>query len=195
MSKQDKLFKDAIITAAASASTEIAEELLSYFVAIGNRECFAALLYVCFDLLRSDVVMELSWQHGLNDFYVPYQIQNQRTLVEKVCDFLLCIPGTLGSCTLAYIVGYAREGCQRALKAGHSKRPAGGRCTYHQPWWIREHITADAGRVSLANLSLYSLCLNGGLDLTGWAAHRQSTETEQGCRYVHFLSHLPQLRL
>lgn len=84
MSKQDKLYKDAMITSAVSASTEIAEELLSYFVDIGNKECFAALLYICFDLLRSDVVEELSWQHGLNDFYMPYKIQVQRSLVDKV---------------------------------------------------------------------------------------------------------------
>ena len=73
-----------MVTAAVSASTEIAEELLSYFVDIGNKECFAALLYICFDLLRSDVVEELSWQHGLNDFYMPYKIQVQRSLVDKV---------------------------------------------------------------------------------------------------------------
>jgi len=73
-----------MITAATSGTTEVAEELLSYFVDIGNKECFAALLFICFDLLRSDVVEELSWQHGLNDFYMPYKIQVQRSLVEKV---------------------------------------------------------------------------------------------------------------
>lgn len=76
-----------MITAAVSASIEVAEELLSYFVDIGNKECFAALLFFCFDLLRSDVVEELSWQHGLNDFYMPYKIQVQRSLVEKVSVF------------------------------------------------------------------------------------------------------------
>lgn len=77
-----------MVTASVSASTEVAEELLSYFVDIGNKECFAALLYICFDLLRSDVVEELSWQHGLNDFYMPYKIQVQRSLVEKVSLFV-----------------------------------------------------------------------------------------------------------
>jgi len=84
LSKQDKLYKDAIVTAAVSNSTEVAEELLSYFVDIGNKECFAATLYMCFDLLRSDVVEEVSWQHGLNDFFMPYKIQVQRSLVEKL---------------------------------------------------------------------------------------------------------------
>ena len=74
-----------MITAAASASTKVAEELLSYFVDIGNKECFAATLYICFDLLRPDTVEELSWQHGLNDFYMPYKIQQTRSLAEKVC--------------------------------------------------------------------------------------------------------------
>ena len=73
-----------MVTAAYSSSKEVAEELISYFVDIGNRECFAAMLYVCFDLLSSDFVEELSWQHGLNDFYMPYRIQVQRALVAKV---------------------------------------------------------------------------------------------------------------
>ncbi|KIJ55342.1 hypothetical protein M422DRAFT_219983 [Sphaerobolus stellatus SS14] len=84
LSKQDKLLKDAIVTAATSASTEVAEELLTYFVEIGNKECFAAILYACFDLLRPDVVEELSWQHALNDFHMPYKLQSQRNLVNKI---------------------------------------------------------------------------------------------------------------
>jgi hypothetical protein len=59
LSKQDKLYKDAMETAAVSNETAVAEELLSYFVDIGNKDCFAAMLYVCFDLLRPDVVAEL----------------------------------------------------------------------------------------------------------------------------------------
>lgn len=77
-----------MVTAAVSGSTEVAEDLLSYFVDIGNKECFSALLYICFDLLRSDIVEEMSWQHGLNDFFMPYKIQRQRTLVDRVCCLL-----------------------------------------------------------------------------------------------------------
>ncbi|KAJ7636025.1 hypothetical protein DFH06DRAFT_1219759 [Mycena polygramma] len=84
LSKEDRLYKDAMITASVSGETKVAEELMSYFVDIGNKECFSALLYICFDLLRSDVVEELSWQHGLNDFYMPYKIQVQRSLVTKL---------------------------------------------------------------------------------------------------------------
>ena len=71
-------------TAAFSGSTEVAEELLSYFVDIGNKECFAAMLYMSFDLLSPDLVEELSWQHGLNDFFRPYKIQVQRTLTARI---------------------------------------------------------------------------------------------------------------
>ena len=78
------MYKDAILTAATSATTEVSEELLTYFVDIGNKECFAAVLYICFDLLREDIVEELSWQHGLNDFYMPYKIQKKRSLIERV---------------------------------------------------------------------------------------------------------------
>ena len=52
------------ITAAVSGSTDVAEDILSRF-----KESFAALLYGCFDLLRPDVVEELSSQHGHNDCY------------------------------------------------------------------------------------------------------------------------------
>jgi len=63
------------IIAAVSGPTDVTEDLLSHFVDIGNKECFPALLYVCFDLLRPDVVEELSLQHGHNNFYMPYHIQ------------------------------------------------------------------------------------------------------------------------
>ncbi|KAJ7061039.1 armadillo-type protein [Mycena amicta] len=59
LSKNDRLYKDAMITAAVSGSTEVAEELLSYFVDIGNKECFSALLYICFDLLRSHRTVDI----------------------------------------------------------------------------------------------------------------------------------------
>ncbi|GAO47155.1 clathrin heavy chain [Saitoella complicata NRRL Y-17804] len=78
LSKEDKLFKDAMETARDSGKKEVAEELLSYFVDVGNKECFAAMLYTCYDLLDLDLVMELSWRHGLSDYSMPYQIQKMR---------------------------------------------------------------------------------------------------------------------
>ena len=32
------------------------------------------MLYACNDLIRPDLVLELSWRHGLNDFTMPYMI-------------------------------------------------------------------------------------------------------------------------
>jgi len=84
LSKQDRLFKDAIETAAESRDTEVAEELLQYFIEIGKRECFSALLYSCYDLMRPDVVLELSWRNGLNDFSMPYLIQVMRENLTRV---------------------------------------------------------------------------------------------------------------
>jgi clathrin heavy chain len=32
------------------------------------------MLYACYDLIRPDVVLELSWRNGLHDFTMPYMI-------------------------------------------------------------------------------------------------------------------------
>lgn len=32
------------------------------------------MLYACNELIRPDLVLELSWRHGLNDFTMPYLI-------------------------------------------------------------------------------------------------------------------------
>ncbi|KAF9336702.1 hypothetical protein BG006_007769 [Podila minutissima] len=84
LSKQDRLYKDAMETAAESRDTSVAEELLQYFVESGHKECFAACLYICYDLVRPDVVLELSWRHGLQDFAMPYMVQFTREYVDKV---------------------------------------------------------------------------------------------------------------
>lgn len=47
---------------------------LRQFVDIGSRECYVGMLYACYDLIRLNVVMELSWRHNLNDFSMPFMI-------------------------------------------------------------------------------------------------------------------------
>lgn len=84
LSKKDKLFKDAMETAAESKDAEMAEELLQFFIEIGRKDCFAAGLYICYDMLRPDVVFELSWRHNLQNFAMPYMIQVIREYVSKV---------------------------------------------------------------------------------------------------------------
>lgn len=111
-----------MVTAATSATPEVAEDLLGYFVDIGNKECFAAMLYVCFDLLSQDVVEELSWQHGLNDFYMPYKIQNSRTLVDKVCRYLCVAEATSLICLADTPFG---EGGKRILQERVSEGEGG----------------------------------------------------------------------
>ncbi|WPH03665.1 Hypothetical protein R9X50_00654800 [Acrodontium crateriforme] len=74
LSKQDKLYKDAIETAAMSGKTEVVEELLRYFVDIGSKECYVGMLYACYDLIPLHTVMEISWRHGLTDFTMPFMI-------------------------------------------------------------------------------------------------------------------------
>jgi clathrin heavy chain len=32
------------------------------------------MLYACYDLIRPDLILEISWRHGLHDFMMPYMI-------------------------------------------------------------------------------------------------------------------------
>jgi len=75
LSKQDKLYKDAMDTAAQSQDVKLVDDLISFFVAEGEKECFAACLFTCYDLVRPDAVLELAWRQGLTDFAMPYVIQ------------------------------------------------------------------------------------------------------------------------
>ncbi|GAA5918516.1 hypothetical protein JCM1841_003276 [Sporobolomyces salmonicolor] len=84
LSKEDKLFRDAIETAATSGSSKVAEDLLEYFVEIGSRECYTATLFVCYDLIRPDVAQYLSWKAGLNDFTMPYLLSVERLRTEQM---------------------------------------------------------------------------------------------------------------
>lgn len=143
-----------MVTAATSSSTEVAEELLSYFVDIGNKECFAALLFTCFDLLRSDVVEELSWQHGLNDFYMPYKIQSQRSLVEKVC-ILFEIYDDVAADLNSHSVGRFGEGGEGAGEEGDPKGADRGGRSNHQPRTHGQPSPFDAReRVSATSIRL-----------------------------------------
>ncbi|KAG0336026.1 hypothetical protein BG000_007014 [Podila horticola] len=74
LSKQDRLYRDAMETVAESRDTALAEELLHYFVEKGNKECFGA----CYDAVRPDVVMELAWRNDLQDVAMPYMVQVAR---------------------------------------------------------------------------------------------------------------------
>lgn len=82
--KKDKLFKDAMQYACESRNSDIAEELIAWFLEDNNYSCFAACLFACYDLLRPDVILELSWRHNIMDFSMPYMIQVMREYTTKV---------------------------------------------------------------------------------------------------------------
>lgn len=84
LAKEDKLYKDAMETAAQSEDKEIAEEVLTFFVQEGDKECFTACLYTCYDLIRPDFALETAWMNGLMDFAMPYAIQVIKDFSSKV---------------------------------------------------------------------------------------------------------------
>ena len=70
--------------AAESRSRDTAEDLIQWFLEIGHHECFAACLYMCYDLISPDYVLELAWKHNLMDFAMPYMIQVLKEYIDKV---------------------------------------------------------------------------------------------------------------
>mmetsp|Transcript_21715 Transcript_21715/g.40605 ORF Transcript_21715/g.40605 Transcript_21715/m.40605 type:complete len:1699 (-) Transcript_21715:62-5158(-) len=84
ISKDDKIFKDAIDTAADSDDPAVAEELIKFFVEIQDKESFCATLYTCYHLIRVDQVLEMAWRNKLTDFAMPYLIQYMSDLHDKV---------------------------------------------------------------------------------------------------------------
>ncbi|KOM39603.1 hypothetical protein LR48_Vigan03g298500 [Vigna angularis] len=84
LSKKDNLYKDAMETASQSGDRELAEELLVYFIDQGKKECFASCLFVCYDLIRADIAIELAWMNNMIDFAFPYLLQFIREYTGKV---------------------------------------------------------------------------------------------------------------
>merc|ERR1712217_1024087 len=84
MSKGDKMYKDAMDTAFDSGNADLAESLLRYFIETENKECFAACLYTCYDLIRPDVGLELAWRKGYLDYAMPYLIQVLREYTGRI---------------------------------------------------------------------------------------------------------------
>lgn len=89
LSKQDGLWQDAMETAALSQDSNLAEELLRFFVENIKKDacpksCFAACLFTCYELIRPDIVLELAWRYGLVDFCMPYMVQTFRTFNDKL---------------------------------------------------------------------------------------------------------------
>ena len=88
LSKRDNLFKDAMECAAKSGERDIAEELLEFFIEEGKKECFAACICTCYDLLKPDYVLEKAWMNGLSEYVMPYMIQVVREYSTKVDELI-----------------------------------------------------------------------------------------------------------
>ncbi|GAV54607.1 hypothetical protein ZYGR_0AN00750 [Zygosaccharomyces rouxii] len=89
--KEEKLWRDAIETAAISGDSKVVEDLLTYFVETGNKESFVALLYTAYHLVRYDFALEISWLHNLGDLSKPYEIsvkKEQTEAIKKLSDEL-----------------------------------------------------------------------------------------------------------
>lgn len=107
LAKADKLYEDAMETAAQSKDADLAEDLLRFFVDDDVPECFAACLYTCYDLIRPDIALELAWRNKLMDMVMPYMIQFLRDYSNKVD-----------------ILTKERREAQEANKAGEAERKA-----------------------------------------------------------------------
>jgi len=84
LSKQDKIYKDCMETARDSDNSDLAESLLRFFCEIESKECFAACLYTCYDLVRPDVALELAWRNNMLDFAMPYLVQTLREYTGRI---------------------------------------------------------------------------------------------------------------
>jgi len=84
ISKRDGLWGDAMETVAESKDRALAEKLLHTFVERNERECFAAMLYTCYELIRPDVVLEVAWRFNLMSFAMPYMVQSLRDYDDRL---------------------------------------------------------------------------------------------------------------
>jgi clathrin heavy chain len=84
ISKKLEFYKDAIETALESQNDKLCEDLLRFFASQGDRECFCACLYTCYELVKPDVAMELSWRYDFTEFLMPYMIQTVRDLTIRM---------------------------------------------------------------------------------------------------------------
>lgn len=66
------MFRDAIETAQESKDPEIVEDILRFFVEQGDKEFFTVALYTCYELIRPEVVLELSWRFNLFNNSIPF---------------------------------------------------------------------------------------------------------------------------
>lgn len=60
----------------------------------GKKECFASCLFVCYDLIRADVALELAWTNNMLDFTFPYLLQVRFSILSLFHLFCISLPLT-----------------------------------------------------------------------------------------------------
>ena len=80
--------------ASESRQPEIVEDLMNFFLREGLNDCFSALLYKCYDLLKPDVVLELAWRNNIMDCAMPFMIQTMRDFGSRVNSTCFCTINT-----------------------------------------------------------------------------------------------------
>ena len=92
-----------------SRDPSVAEDVLQWFLEIKKYECFAATLFMCYDLLKPDVVLELAWRHNLIDFAMPYMIQVMREYLSKVRVLRGPVVSCLGTMTTSHLCTFRQH--------------------------------------------------------------------------------------
>ena len=93
-------------TAAQSGDVEIASELLHFFVDNKEKECFAATLYTCYDLIKPDVALEVG------------QCNGQSVACSSICSCLR-VDQDLGCLEEAARSCFMGEACRWAMQEGY----------------------------------------------------------------------------
>ncbi|CCH62980.1 hypothetical protein TBLA_0I03250 [Henningerozyma blattae CBS 6284] len=81
---KQKLWKDAIDTAASSQNSEVIEKLLNFFVDSDYKEGFIALLYAAYNIVTFDNVLELSFMNSLDVYVRPYEISVRKEQYDSI---------------------------------------------------------------------------------------------------------------
>lgn len=71
-------------TVAESRDPALAEDLMRHVMNMQDKELLAAMLYTCYELVKPDVVLEVAWRQGLNEYVMPYFIQFVKDLSSRV---------------------------------------------------------------------------------------------------------------
>ncbi|RZF40357.1 hypothetical protein LSTR_LSTR008787 [Laodelphax striatellus] len=86
--KENGLYKDAIEYATDSHNQELIEDLLVYFLEGERVDFFVAALFQCYNQLRPDVILELSWKYNALNSAMPYFVQVIHDFTNKINSLL-----------------------------------------------------------------------------------------------------------